>query len=87
MPDRTCRGGAQARVLYTMRSSAAASACAGEKHGSAFSPPSRTPAAAADSRTCAACTTHCQAAFTYRNIKPLRVWNICGHAPSMEPMG
>lgn len=50
---RTCRGGAQAWVLYTMRSSATASTWPGEKHGSAFSPPSFTFAAAAASRTCA----------------------------------
>lgn len=38
-------------VLYTMRSSAVASTPLGEKQGSAFSPPSTTPSAAASSRT------------------------------------
>ncbi len=48
----TCSGGAQACVLYTMRSSATESTCPGEKQGSAFSPAISTPAAAAASLTC-----------------------------------
>lgn len=81
---RTCSGGAQACVLYTMRSSATASTWPGEKQGSAFSPPSDTPAAAAASRTCAnakynqhACTmkaTHLlvlEAAFSFQHLSIL----------------
>ena len=48
----TCSGGAQACVLYTMRSKATVSTWPGEKQGSAFSPAMSTPAAAAASLTC-----------------------------------
>ena len=50
--QQTCSGGAQACVLYTMRSRATVSTWPGEKQGSAFSPAISTPAADAASLTC-----------------------------------
>lgn len=63
------RGRAGTWVLYTMRSRAVASTPLGVKHGSAFSPESTTPLAAAPSRTC------------HRPPRPLSIMQPCAGGP------